>query len=169
LADQILGHMIKPEKNNYFCDLDMDRIRGYLVLLDIDGTLVYDNGHKISPEAARALRKLQKNNQVWLCSNNRDHLRTHNLAVEHNTLRLTSRLRKPSKRILDELKNPDNRPLLVIGDKVMPDMVFARRIGAEFIKVRCLRARSDRGFVTLAYWLDDLLESLIRLVAGKRR
>jgi predicted HAD superfamily phosphohydrolase YqeG len=56
--------------------------------------------------------------------------------------------------------------MIVVGDKITIDGLFARRIGAQFIKVDRVVAASDRRSVKVAYLVDDMV-SILATLFGK--
>jgi hypothetical protein len=60
---------------------------------------------------------------------------------------------------------PDHRaqPLVVIGDKIIVDGLFARRIRARFIRIGRVRSTADRRLVRATYLLDDLVAAIVAI------
>lgn len=158
---------LEKQNNKYYYELDAQAIRGFIILLDVDGTLGCDKQRKVSKEVRSKTRKLSAHNTIYLCSNARDKLRIHNLSVELNVNKLPAGYRKPSKKILSIINGAEDRSVLVIGDRYYPDRVLSFRIGAEFIKARRMLCPGDRWFVKLSYWLDDLGGKFIGLLTGR--
>jgi predicted HAD superfamily phosphohydrolase YqeG len=104
----------------------------------------------------KQISELKKHNDIVLCSNRNDHNRNGQVAGLTKVPYLHTNLRKPSKRILQLIKNQDKKPLMVIGDKFLTDGLFARGIKAKFIKVKRLTSHRDGLLTQLVYGLDNL-------------
>lgn len=134
---------------------------GRAVFLDVDGTLAPDGSFDFSPAVADRVRELSAKNQVFLCTNKRAAARHRALAGLFSLPVVTARHRKPSRRVLDEAGALVGAPV-VIGDKFLTDYLFAKRIGARFIRVK--RKLSGRESLLLRFinLVDDLLWTLLR-------
>ncbi|HYF29307.1 MAG TPA: UbiA family prenyltransferase [Candidatus Paceibacterota bacterium] len=136
-----------------FSELTHD-LRDATVFLDIDGTLVGDKQSDIAPDALEKIRALAAHNDVYLSSNG-DPFRAAALAKAAGVQALPQ-LRKPLPHAA--VRSIERRErVVVIGDKFLTDGIFARLIGAEFIKVVRLRGEADDAFARFAYLLDDLV------------
>lgn len=145
-----------------FAELDLDSIQGHVVLLDIDGTLTHNGLSALEQGTLRQVIVLKKNNTVYLCSNSRKHNRNRQVAALAKIDYLDTNLRKPSKKILELIKNPHKKPLLVIGDKFLIDGWFAHRIRAKFIKVKTLNTYKDGLLTQLITMVDTFVYHLFR-------
>src|SRR3989338_8580070 len=141
----------------FFAELDIDKLKGYLILLDIDGTLTHNRLSAMERATIEKVKELKKHNVIYLVSNRNDHARNKKVGECANVEYLETNLRKPSTRIVKLLKNPLKKPLLVIGDKFLTDGIFAKRIHAKFIKVKRLTSYKDGSFMIAVYFLDDLM------------
>jgi predicted HAD superfamily phosphohydrolase YqeG len=132
-----------------------------LVILDIDGTLVPDCGRVASAVVVEKVLELKaRGNEVRLCSNSRRGNYAERLAAVAAQLEVgvcPVMVRKPSKLAISGLER-DGRQLVVIGDKDLTDGLLARRVGAQFIKVRRKLDPADR--------LSSRLANLIDIVFG---
>lgn len=144
----------------YFAELSTEHIKGYLIFLDIDGTLTHERLSAIEAGTIQKVNELKKNNDVYLCSNSRDHRRNRKVADHTQVEYIKTNLRKPNRKILDLIKNPDKKPFMVIGDKFITDGLFARSIGGTFIKVRTVSTYRDGIFMTVVGLIDDLIYKL---------
>jgi predicted HAD superfamily phosphohydrolase YqeG len=132
-----------------------------LVILDIDGTLVPDCGRVASATVVEKVLELKaRGNEVRLCSNSR----RGNYAERLNTIAAQLEVgvcpvvfRKPSALAISGLDRK-GRQLIVIGDKDLTDGLLARRVGAQFIKVRRKLDPADR--------LSSRMANLIDIVFG---
>ncbi len=141
---------------------DLRRLSGSTVILDIDGTITADAGAEISRATLNAIRALAARNAVYVFSNHRDISRNRAIGRTAGLPYLETNHRKPSRRIVDAIPiEHRNQPLVVIGDKITIDGLFAWRIGARFIKVGRIVSPSDRTSVRLSYMLDDFVSGMV--------
>jgi predicted HAD superfamily phosphohydrolase YqeG len=70
---------------------------------------------------------------------------------------LKTGFRKPSRRILEHSTDVEMGKILVIGDKFLTDGLFAKNIGADFIKVKRLSSPCESWLLKIVYLFDDLL------------
>ncbi len=152
-----------------FDQLNVSEIKNYLILLDVDGTLVIDNGNFLNIAVKNKITELSRFNQIYLCTNKKAQrsLRSRAFAESAGVKFLDTPHRKPSKKILNFIDNPNKLPLLVIGDKVLTDGLFARRIGTQFIKVKRLSSKEDSYLTKIIYALDNLAAELFELMFKK--
>ncbi len=141
----------------FFHQLDITKLNNYLILLDIDGTIVCDGSEKIEEDAVLKIKELAKNNKLYFCSNKGACKQRENILNLTGVSCLDAPHRKPSKKILRYIENKESLPLLIIGDKYLTDGFFAKNIGAEFIKVKRLKSASDSLFVKLTYLIDNFV------------
>jgi len=141
--------------------LDLQGIHNTTVILDIDGTITGDGQVFFSDSVLAKIRELASRNVVYVFSNHRNNTRNRIVASRIGCALIETPHRKPSPNVLRGLP-PHHRvqPLLVIGDKIIIDGLFARRIGARFIRVGRVRSTSDRSFVRMTYLLDDLVAAI---------
>lgn len=138
-----------------FSELNLEHIRDSIILLDIDGTLTADGKTDIDAATIQNIRRLQTNNAVYLCSNHRNSKRNQTIARRIGASYLDARWPKPSRSILNYIPDSRKKPIVVIGDKFLTDRLFAKRIGATFIKVKRLSDASDRWLIKILYRVDD--------------
>ncbi len=146
-----------------FKELNISGLKGYVIFLDIDGTLVDDNKIELSDGAQKNVRELEMNNQLYLCSNSRNHERNRKVGEMAKVEYLDTDLRKPSKKILDLVNDSPFKKRLVIGDKFLTDGLFAKNIKAEFIKVKRIESDNDRLYIKFLYWIDDIASKIIKI------
>ena len=146
---------------NLFNELNTVELRDFLILLDIDGTIINDNDHEVCEKNLKIINELKKYNQVYLCSNSRNRKRNIKVAELVNAEYIDTDLRKPSKKILDLIDHTPFSKRLVIGDKFLTDGLFAKNIKAEFIKVKRITSKKDRAYINFLYWIDDLICKII--------
>jgi HAD superfamily hydrolase (TIGR01662 family) len=128
-----------------------------LVILDIDGTLVPDSGRVAPAEVVEQVRALKtRGNEVRLCSNSRRGNyaeRLEAVAAQLDVGVCPNVFRKPSTLAISGVER-NGRPLVVIGDKDLTDGLLARRVGAQFIKVRRKLDSADRLSSRMANVID---------------
>jgi len=144
-----------------FEDLEINHLNGYLILLDIDGTIANDSDKKINHTVLKKISRLRNQNDVYLCSNSRDHKRNRDVSRMTKIDYLETDLRKPRKKILDLIDRSEHKKKLVIGDKFLTDGLFAKNIKADFIKVKRIESDKDKFYIKFLYWIDDLISRLI--------
>ena len=141
-----------------------------IIFLDVDGTIVPDSQENIDPLVPGLIAVWQRQgNTVYLCSNSPQRQRIARIAATLQVPIAGEGYRKPSRPIADVVRSP-HTSLVVIGDRLATDGLFAWRIGAQFVLVQRRRAPSDRWFIRLLYWLDDRLRFVVgwRLKASAR-
>ena len=143
-----------------FDKLNTNEIKDCLILLDIDGTIAKDDQLEVSDENLAVINRLKQNNQIYLCSNSRNHKRNKAIADNVGLTYLDTDIRKPSKKILDLIDNSPFTKRLVIGDKFLTDGLFAKNIKADFIKTDRITSQNDRFSIKLLYWIDDLVSRI---------
>jgi len=143
-----------------FAELNTDDLKGYLILLDIDGTLTHNRLSAMEHATIEKVKELKKHNTIYLVSNRNDHPRNKKVGERANVDYLETNIRKPSKKIIKLLENPSKKPFLVIGDKFLTDGIFAKRIGAKFIKVKRLTSYKDSILAQITYFIDNLTYKL---------
>lgn len=137
--------------------IDFESLKGKIILVDIDGTLVRDGAVELSEESKSLLAKLREYGDVYLVSNTSDETRVLAIARDNNVNALTGRARKPSPKIISSFDNPNEKEFAVIGNQWLTDGLFARRIGATFARVLHVRHDDDSILTKLRYALDDML------------
>lgn len=133
-------------------------LSGTTIFIDVDGTLVPDNESSFESAVVAQLRRLQKKNMVYVCTNSNN--RQRNAAIERLLgISVLGNCRKPTKKILS-LIGQSTRPLCVIGDKFLTDYLFAKRIHALFFFVRRKTSSRERMHIRLYNALDTLVAKL---------
>jgi len=141
--------------------LDLRAIQNATVLIDIDGTVTADGQTECSNGTLQVIRSLASHNSVYLVSNHRDSIRNRAVARRVGLACIETPHRKPSRKVLASLPTAHKqRRMIVIGDKIIVDGLFAWRIGAHFIKVARIASPEDRIITKLAYLLDDLISKM---------
>ena len=150
----------------FFKDIDPEFFRGKVVFLDIDGTILPDGEPSPMSEEDRALAALARAATVYLVSN-KGLLREPELVARYGIEAIVSPHRKPSARVLDGVPLPD-APRVVIGDKVLTDGWFAKRIGAEFIHVDRVWSGRESLYPRILCLVDDVAWFFL-CIAGRVR
>lgn len=150
------------ESKSYFENLPLNK-RGQIIFLDVDGTLIADDGGvNFAPEVIKKIDELKRNNRVFLCTNSHDRMRNIKIGARLNLPIVSEEYKKPDHRILDGLEFVAADKKMVIGDKFLTDGRFAKNIGAEFIKVKRKISGKESFSVKLVNILDDMLSSIFR-------
>lgn len=147
--------------SQYFENLDISGLKDALIFLDIDGTLVADNESQPSEHVLKKIKELEKIAVVWLCSNSLNG--TRNATVKKlSGLPMIKGYRKPNKKILTLVDQKDlKRGIVVIGDKVLTDGLFAKRINAKLVKVK-RKLGNDRLHIKLYNLIDDIAHFILK-------
>jgi len=142
--------------------LDTQPIIASTIILDIDGTITPDAKSEISPGVLGAIQSLANRNKVYLFSNHQNGVRNRALAQRLGLEYIDTPHRKPSRKVLGGMPMcHKTRPMIIIGDKILTDGLFASRIGARFIRVARVLSSSDPKLVRLAYFLDNMIAYLL--------
>ncbi len=134
-----------------------------VAILDIDGTLVASakSAEAITQRTHEWVYQLKLKNRVYLCSNKKVHERNSAVADALGVGYLNSTHRKPSRKALAGLCA--DRPLVVIGDKFLTDGLFAKNIGARFIKVDRMVCADDTYYDRFHHAVDDIAYFVFKL------
>lgn len=138
-----------------FEDLPVD-FSGKVVFLDMDGTLGSDGMAEFSGAVHGKVQELKRRNTVLLCTNTPHAARIKQNAAALGIAVLESGHKKPSKKIISGL-DFNGAGLVVIGDKFLTDGLFAKNIGAHFIKVQRKVSMHNSWMTWLGYLLDDIV------------
>jgi len=141
----------------YFWEIDASSIEGKYILLDVDGAICADRSEEVKPEVLDKINELKINNEVVLLSNNRSKGRVQKISEITSVPRLETRHKKPSIKILEDIKPENRNRIMIIGDKLLTDIFFAKRAGIPYIKVKRIQSKNDRLFVRLSHFFDDLV------------
>jgi predicted HAD superfamily phosphohydrolase YqeG len=142
---------------SHFSEIPAESLRGSIVVLDVDGTLVPDCGTDLPKETADALTTLSSVATVYLCSNAQSPVRLDAFGSVTGANVVHTSYKKPSLKVLTGIPLPEGKRVVVIGDRYLTDGLLAKRLGAEFIMVKRLRDNRERLFVRILYVLDALL------------
>ena len=144
----------------HFLKTDYKSLSGNFVVIDIDGTLVYDGSETIDAETVHAVRAIAKNNTVCIASNKEDTIR--NARVAHAVSLPYVYGKKPYKKLVSALRrmNTAKLPFVVIGDRYLTDGLLALRLAGRFIAVRPLRTRKESLRIRLSYAFNESVTTL---------
>ena len=142
---------------NYFKDLDFSGWSGKTIILDIDGTITTDGSSEIESAVLNKVQELGKNNSVFLFSNKHLINRNNEVAKKLNIPLLKSSFKKPNKKVINNIPENLKNNLVVMGDKILTDGLFAKNIKAEFVKVKRLTSKDSSLKIKLIYLLDDVV------------
>lgn len=145
----------------YFKDLEIT-FTDSIVLLDIDGTIAHDSQDDVDDSYDKIQEIKKKNNRVFLCSNTRDQERVKRLGKRLGVDYIATSRQKPSSKVIDgsPLQDAPRKTMIVIGDKLITDGWFAKKLRVSFIKVRRLVSAHDSALTGLVNRFDDALSWL---------
>jgi len=142
-----------------FESLNFNRFNDFVVFLDVDGTIVAHGQENYTQKVNEKIKSLKKNNRVYICSNNRNIDRNQKLSEKLDLPIINKQYKKPDKKILAFLNNSEKKKSrLVIGDKLYPDKLFARKIQADFIQVERILSGRENWLIRCSYWLDKMVK-----------
>ena len=147
----------------YFYEINFGEIDNKYILLDVDGTIASDCNENLEGRILDGIKRLKVNNEVVLLSNNRNRGRIERISKATGLKYLKTQYKKPNKKILKDIQGGRRKKILVIGDKLLTDVIFAKRTKAPYIKVRRLTSPNDRWFVKAFYIFDDMLFLVVRI------
>jgi predicted HAD superfamily phosphohydrolase YqeG len=145
----------------YFKELNITGWSGKTIVVDIDGTITTDGGSDVDLLVIKKIQDISVNNSVFLFSNKKLTDRDNEVANKLNVPLLKTSFKKPNKKVIDGIPDHLRKNLIVIGDKIIIDGLFAKNIGAEFIKVRRLTSKNDSFNTKLTYKLDNFVRYFI--------
>ncbi|MCA9356609.1 hypothetical protein H6784_04575 [Candidatus Nomurabacteria bacterium] len=147
---------------SYFKDCDFSSIKNSLVILDIDGTIVPHNGTEVLPDELNQINFLKENNnRIVIVSNNVDQRRNESIAQALDVECIETGYRKPDVRAIGKLvAQYSSQSLFVIGDKMLTDGLFAKKLGGVFWGVENLRSKEDSLGVRIFYFIDRMSQKI---------
>jgi decaprenyl-phosphate phosphoribosyltransferase len=138
----------------HFKDLKVD-FKNSTVILDVDGTITFDAQSDAS-DCVDKIEEIKKNgNKIYLCSNGRNKGRLVEMSKKLRIDYIKTDHKKPSKKVIKDYDFKDSK-LIVIGDKTLTDGHFAKKIKADFIKVKRLNSKKDRTKIKIINFIDDV-------------
>jgi len=126
------------------------------IILDIDGVLMADSEKTISEEIINHVQELKRNNDVQVVTNSFIKERCRYVSEVLQIPWVDSPYKKPSIHILNYMNYDSKKPLIMIGDKILTDGIFAKRIGAEAIMMQRRIRTNDRLVIKFTYLIDDI-------------
>ena len=138
-----------------------ENVRGYVIFLDIDGVLMADGEEHVPKHIREYVEQLKQHNDVHIVSNTIRVLRREQAAREVGLSYTYVKHGKPSKKILKKLSYDCSKPLMVVGDKILTDGIFAKRIGARLILLERRLSPNDRFVIKLTYICENALYRLL--------
>ena len=139
----------------YFKELEVKEWSGNTIIVDVDGTLLADGNSELDPLAVKKMHEMNLANSVFLFSNRWASGRDAELEKELQVPFLKSPFKKPNKKVIDGLPDRLKNNMVVIGDKILTDGLFAKNIKADFVKVKRLTSDKDSALVRLSYVIDN--------------
>ena len=157
---------MRIKEENFFHQIATNNICDSVVILDIDGTLTCSSKKEIAVEVVMVIRKLQKDNTVYVFSNNYNGARSRAIADQLQLPYIEAPHKKPNRKILDYI-DTGTCPVVAIGDKYLTDGLFAQFVRADHIRVKRYRCGSDSIFDKISCIFDDgiyMIAKLLRFV-----
>lgn len=141
-------------------------VKDKIIFLDIDGTLTADDGGlDFSPEVLEKVSLLKQNNRVFLCTNSNDRIKSGKIEATLGLPIVTYDHKKPSSKIIGKLEiGRESKNLLVIGDKFLTDWLFAKNIGADFLKTARKVSGKESLAIKLINFFDDAVWKIMEFV-----
>lgn len=133
-----------------------------VIFLDADGTLMPDGDAHVAEGVRVKIQELTARHRVYLTTNTRNVKRKEWFGKTIGIPMVPNHHKKPSKRVLEGV-HIIGAPLIVIGDKFLTDELFAKRIGAQFIRVQRKCSGHERVHIRLINLLDDVCFFLYHL------
>lgn len=146
----------------FFHELNVSGVHNATVILDIDGTIMCSSEIVASDSVRDVIKALQKNNSVYLFSNNFNGKRSRRIAKDLNLPYIESPHRKPNIKILKYVKNK-SCPVITIGDKYLTDGLFAQFTSTKHIRVKRYHCENDSLWSRFACYVDDFVYAFARL------
>jgi len=144
-------------------EINSDWIKDFFIFLDIDGTVAVDGGNEVESLILQKVKELNSRNKIIFCSNKgKCEKRNQNISAQTGVLCLNIKHKKPSRKILNFVNNPNRDKFLVIGDKFLIDGLFAWRIGAKFVKIKRIKSNQDNIPTKLIYLIDDIFFAIYK-------
>ena len=150
------------QKNIFFHEIDTNKIVNSTVILDIDGTLMCSSQRQISKCVIDKVRALEKNNTVYIFSNNYNTKRNKVIAKSIEVAYIKAPHKKPNKKIMKYIK--ETCPVVIVGDKYLTDGLFAQFIGASHIRVKRYKCKEDSLWDVFACAFDDACYFFVKLL-----
>lgn len=137
-----------------------------IVLLDIDGTIVADSLHhmKVLPDTKKKVKELTKYNTVYLCTNKRTKALLSKVEEQLGLKIINTKYKKPNLKILNDIPKSKHKSVIVIGDKMLTDGIFALLARVPFIPVKRKTDGNERLFVKFVYIADTILYRLLHII-----
>lgn len=139
-----------------------------IIILDIDGTIVFDGDSNIDKDVINLINDLKNKNEVYLFSNSKNNNRNLIISKKINVPIIISNYKKPNKKIIEEINNNYNKKIVVIGDKFLTDGLFCFNIKGSFIKVKRLISGKERIYIKFINLTDDITFKLWKLITKRK-
>ncbi len=138
-------------------DIAQRDLWGRRIILDVDGVLMADGETTMPAYVQRILAPIIAHNEVVIVSNSPKRSRCRYVSETLGIPWINTHYRKPFPSILKKVHFETDAPLVVIGDKVLTDGLFAHFINAEFLMLERRTSVSDSFLMRLNYAIEDAL------------
>lgn len=128
------------------------------ILLDVDGTLLPDGVDNITTSVSVAAQELALKNEVYLVSNGTDRARVERIATQLSIPVAPAGVPagKPRATAAAGIESTNKR-LIVMGDKYLTDGLFARVIGADFVRIERKESGNESFSIRVINWVDGIV------------
>jgi len=157
---------MSSKKNLAFFEDITQNLNGKVIFIDIDGTLLPDSECCLGTGVIEAVSTLKKRNEVYLCTNSRNHTRNQKIERQLHLKIINLCHKKPSKKILCSIPFADDKKLVVIGDKYLTDARFAKNIGADLIMTKRKVSGRETLKIRLFNFIDDFIYYIVRFFSN---
>lgn len=135
-------------------------LKNHTIILDIDGVVMAHAEKTVPDETRRYIETLKARNDMYIVSNGFSKKRKAYTSEALGIPWVDSGYRKPSTRIMRFIDYNVEKPLVVIGDKILTDGLFAYRIKAQLLLIDRRLSSQDPLITRITYWIDDMIYSL---------
>lgn len=142
----------------YFRHFEIEKIKDKKVILDLDGTFLYDKHDHLDNEHILVIQKLKENNKIYLLSNGAKE-RTKEMANILGVESIETEYLKPNRKTVCGLgiNNDNKHEYVVVGDKFLTDGLLALQIGIPFYHVKTLLRNEDNLLTKSIASIDDFV------------
>ncbi|QSH39695.1 HAD family hydrolase [Candidatus Kaiserbacteria bacterium] len=137
-------------------------LKNHTIILDIDGVVMAHAERVVPDETRRYIEILKAKNDIHIVSNGLSKKRKVYTSEALDIPWVDSGCRKPNKRILSFMEYDEEKPMVIIGDKILTDGLFAIRIKAKPLLLERRVTDTDPLITKVTYLIDDTVYSLCK-------
>lgn len=142
-------------------------LKGHTIILDIDGVVMAHAEKTVPGDIKRYIEILKESNDIYIVSNGFSSKRKAYTSNALDVPWVDSGYRKPNIRILSFIDYDKEKPLVVMGDKILTDGLFAIRINAKPLLLERRLIDTDPLVTRLTYLIDDAIYTLCKLFLAR--